>query len=208
MAYVSVAELRSLVGLRDEADDAALTLHVEAASEAIESFCGRSFAVPTVAALRRVKAADPFRLMLPPGHDIASTTGLVVATDDNDDGTAETSWTITTDFELFPWAQVDAAGRASAPWTEIRSTGARLFPTCGRRPQVHVTARWGWPAVPWAVREAAAVLAHRRYVMSRNAPAGTVAMGDFGPMVLRDRPDLLQRLQDLTRKAKVGAYGR
>lgn len=205
---MSVAELRSLVGLRDGADDAALALHVEAASEAIDSYCGRTFAVPTEATLRRVKAVDSGRLVLPPGHDIASTVGLVVATDDNDDGTAETSWAVTTDFELWPWAQVDSSGRQSTPWTEIRSTGSRLFPTVAARPQVHVTARWGWPAVPWSVREAAAVLAHRRYVMSRNAPAGTVAMGDFGPMIMRDRPDILQRLQELTRKAKVYDYGR
>lgn len=208
MSYASVTELRDLANIGDNADDALLTVHIDAASEAVDLWCGRTFVVPTAATARRFHAHDLYRLVLPPGNDISSTTGLVVATDDNDDGTAETTWTITTDFELGPWSGVDLGGQASTPYTEIVAVGSRTFPVSGRRPKVSVTARWGWPAVPDPVKEATLALAHRRYLQARNAPLGVAAMGDFGPMQMRDRPDLLQRLSQYRRVGRVYAYGR
>lgn len=156
MAYATLAELRDWVGIPagDAADDARLTLALDAASALIDAYTDRYF-TPDASVVARDWVATDARVLDVGG--ISSTSGLIVATDTNDDGTYETVWA-TTDYRLEP----TNAATEGRPWTRIVAVGpTNRFPTSPGRlyPGVRVTARGGWPAVPAAVRQATLIQA-------------------------------------------------
>ena len=162
--YMTVDELRDV--LRDQltAYDAEYERAIGAASRQIDDYCGRHFwmeATPTVRTFR------PREIDLVWTGDIATTTGLVVATDEDYDGVFETTWTIDTDFILEPFERINAK-----PYERIAAVGTRSFPVSGsstsygaytraqsRRPTVQVTASWGWATVPQEVIQACSIVA-------------------------------------------------
>jgi hypothetical protein len=199
VSYVTVAELRGWLGIGDAADDALLSQAVDTAAAWIDEYCGETFVVPT-AATARLFHADGWNLVRV--DTFASTTGLVVATDDNDDGTAETTWTITTDYILED-ANGRTVGEAQGPYRSIRAVGARSFPcSSSGRPLVSVTARWGWPATPAPVKQAAYVLAAEQW-KQKDAPFGVAAFGEFGALRVRANPVVAQLLAPYRRAAVV-----
>lgn len=155
MAYATLAELKDWVGITpaDLADDSKLTLALDAASALIDAHTGQYFTPDSAVAIRDYVATDRKTLEVAP---ISSATGLIVATDDNDDGVYETIWAAT-DHRLAP----PNAPASARPWTRLIAVGPRNFPVgVGRRwPGVRVTARGGWPAVPPAVKQATLIQA-------------------------------------------------
>lgn len=142
--YCLAAEVQERAGLAATINvDAA----VNAASRGIDTFCGRTFTVPTAATVRVFRASSCELLDI---DDLASTTGLIVKTDDDDSGTFETTWA-STDYELLPLNQQygSVAGHA---YTQVQRVGDRTFPHSGRRARVQVTGRWGWAAIPATIR--------------------------------------------------------
>lgn len=201
MSYVSVAELRGWLGIADAADDTSLQAAADTASAWIDEWCGESFVVPT-AATARWFYADSWNYVAVDAF--ANTTGLVVATDDNEDGTAETTWTITTEFVLEPPGG-RTVGTATGPYRAVRAVGGRTFPcsTYGR-PLVSVTARWGWPAVPAPVKQATFVLAAEQWKL-KDAPFGVAGFGEFGVVRVRQNPVVAQLLAPYRRSSVVCA---
>lgn len=191
MSYVSLSELRAWLGVHDTADDTQLSLALDVATRKVDDHCGRTFATASVAAARTMRAIDSVVLRLDPGWDIQSTSGLVVKTDDNDDGTFETTWTSGTDFELDSGIGYD--GAAGWPYSRLVAVGDRLWPMYTRRRAVQITALWGWAAVPDPVKQATLILAAEAWKM-KDAPFGVAAFGDFGPMRVRDHPAVAQLL--------------
>ena len=183
--YATTAELKSELRITDADDDTQLALAVEAASEWITSWCERDF---NQAATTSVRTFYPSAGIV---HvdDIATTTGLVVGVDTGDDGTYETTWTISTDFTLEPVNGV-VGGVSGHPFTRIRPTGTLSFPSSlTYRPSVQVTATWGWPAVPSSVKRAALILAARLYKRRDSAEGILGGLGDFGPVRVGTRLD-------------------
>lgn len=185
MSYASLSELRSWLGVQDTADDDGLALALDVATRKVDDHCGRTFATATVAAARTLRANDPVVLRLDPGWDIQSTSGLVVKTDDNDDGTFETTWTPGVDFELDSGVGYD--GASGWPYGRLVAVGDRWWPTATRRRAVQITALWGWAAVPDPVKQATLILAAEAWKV-KDAPFGVAAFADFGPMRVRDNP--------------------
>jgi len=195
--YATLAELRAWVGVDDSLDDALLARALTAAELRVEEWCGRKFTQNVASPLTsvRVHPQSSGWLYLPPFRpggtstaDISTLTGLVVKTDDNDDGTAETTWTITTDFEVEPFD--------GPPFHKIVAVGSRWFP-CLRRPSVQITARWGWASVPEPVHTATLILAGE-FAKLKDAPFGVAGFGEFGVVRIRQNPkvaELLSRFQ-------------
>lgn len=109
--------------------------------------------------------------------DIADAFDVVsIATDDDDDGTAETEWDAADFLELPIDGMVD--GLEGFPVRRLEAlTG--LFPEHTRRPGVHATAYWGWLTVPKPVRQSCLRVAHWVF-HAPNAPMGVQGFNEFG----------------------------
>lgn len=175
MAYATLNEFKGWVSIPvgDLVDDATLQLALDAASGQVDGFCDRTFTADGSPTVRLYKPELGGVLTVDP---ISTTTGLVVATDENGDGTYETAWTLGTDFRLEP---VNAAA-SGKPWTRLVALGTRWFPRLQYRPGVSVTARFGWPgSVPAQVKEATLIQAERLW-KRKDAPFGVAGSVEFG----------------------------
>lgn len=154
MAILTLSDIRPWLGIADSADDVQLELARQSAEEAVRSYCGFQFGLDANATAKVFAARSGTILDLAEvGYTVGSTTGVAVATDDNDDGTYETVWA-SSDWQVEP---LNGTGPGGATWPglELRAVGDRRFPTGGSgRARVQVTARWGWPAVPARVKTA------------------------------------------------------
>lgn len=177
--YVDLNTLKAAAGdidTDDTTEDAALEMAIEAASRMVDAFTNRRFWQDGSVVVRYYTYRSPFgrryvdsyempTLYLP--DDISTSTGLVVATDGDDDGTYEDTWTLDDDFTLGP----ANAAADSEPWTAIAemSNGEFSFPTNPRG--IKITAKFGWAAVPTAVEQATLLQANRLY-KRRHSPFG------------------------------------
>ena len=162
--YATVGELRDALGdtTAQRLDTGKLTQRLRAASRAVDDWCSRPlrrFWLDPTVTTRSYYTDDLWCSRI---DDIGSTTGLVVKTDDDGDGVFEATWTLNTDFVLEPR---NAAGNGGAyHYDRIVAVGARTFPYLygyGTRPNLQVTARHGWSAIPDPVREATLLKAIR-----------------------------------------------
>lgn len=198
--YITAAELAVYVGIGDTVDDATLQHVVDAVSRGIDGYCGRQFQQTTTASARRYRPAS--RWLVDAVDEFHTATGLIVKTDDDDDGTFETTWA-STDFELAPIDGV-VGGVAGWPFNEIVAVESRSFP-CTRRTSVEVTAQWGWAAVPSDVVEAAYIQGNRVF-KRRGSPEGVAGFGEFGVVrVVRLDPDVQAMLNTYNRNIAVVA---
>lgn len=86
--------------------------------------------------------------------DFDTTTGVVVATDDDGDGVFETVWSSDL-WQPEPHVRINGF-----PYRRITTTTrSREFPISGRRPNVQITAQWGWGDIPKPVIQACKILA-------------------------------------------------
>lgn len=159
MTYCSLDEARDWVAINDSVDDAELSAALNAASNAIDTRCGQTFDQPSGSASARLFRATHWdHLDLGMWRSVVGdTAGMIVKTDDNDDGAFETTWSAS-DWFTEPLSGVGANGRTGWPVTKIVTTGTRSFPIRTRRPGVQVTAIWGWAAVPDAITLACRML--------------------------------------------------
>jgi len=181
--YCTLAEVKAALRLNDAIDDTLIENSVEGASRRIDGYCGRFFYQTSSTAIKFF-ASDNYRLSVP---DISSTTGLIVQTDNDGDGTFETTWTLNTDYVVEP---LDAALQ-SRPYRRITATGGKTFPLfyIPQDAGVQVTAVWGFPAIPDDVREACVLLSMRQFARY-NAALGVMAFGDMAVSVRSVDPDV------------------
>lgn len=176
MAYATLVELKQFVGIPsgDVVDDVTLQLALDSASIQVDQFCDRVFSADGSVTTRQYQVTNTGRLDVDP---ISTTTGLIVKTDDNADGTFETTWTLGTDYRLEPINAVSAG----EPWTRLVVLGTRWFPKINYRPGVEVTAKFGWPGgvAPAPVKNATLIQASRLW-KRKDAPFGVAGSVEFG----------------------------
>jgi hypothetical protein len=186
--YVALSTLKDALGITGSGDDTFLNLSIDSTEELIDDLCGRSFTQDAGVSAKTFRAQPYYAVT----DDISTLTGLVVKTDTSGDGTFDTTWA-STDYQLEPLNNV----AASRPVWNLRAVGSYTFPVYGDGlVSLEVTARWGWPAVPSAIKQVALMLASRYY--SRKAsPLGVIGVGDFGPVrISRYDQDVTQMLSD------------
>lgn len=176
--YVHLAEIRGELGITDATDmtdDSRLENAVEAASRAIDNECGQRFYLDSTATARYYTAEDSDYLRI---HPVGLVTSFAIATDEDGDRTYETTWA-STDYDMLP----DNASADGRPWTALQTTpnGQHGFP--GLRRGVKVTAFWGWPSVPAAIKRATMIQAVRLY-KRRDAVFGQTGSPETGVMTL------------------------
>ncbi|MEU5094943.1 phage gp6-like head-tail connector protein [Streptomyces sp. NPDC020996] len=181
--YGTLTALKSRLSIEadDTSRDTLLTSALGAASRSIDKACGRRFwldAAPVARTYRpagRVARGADGELLLV--DDIGSATSLVVET-----GSAA-SWTAVTGYETSP----DNALVDGQAITGLRRLGGSWGASTGR---VRVTARFGWPAVPDDITEAALIQASRLY-KRKDSPEGIIGSAEWGVRSLSRRdPDV------------------
>lgn len=146
-AYASVEEYRRVVKHSDDEDDAAIQSHLLAVSRYFERELGQFF-TRDATVVSRTYVGDGSRCLRV--DNISTTTGLVIAIDEDDDGSfADETALVSTDYELRP-LNADQ-GPEVKPWTEVYLPSWSNYGAWPRGHRVQVTARFGWPAVPRAI---------------------------------------------------------
>ena len=182
---VTEDDLKELLGISDSVDDNRLTLAADAATQMIQAYCDRHFVQQATATARTFVASTPWILEV---DDISTTTGLVIKTDEDDDGVFETTWAAG-DYQLEPLN--GKMGGQNWPYTRIRAIQSREWPQDYGQAVIQVTARWGWANpdaandyLPHPVEQAAQIQGVSIF-KSADAPLGIAGFGDIGIMRLR-----------------------
>lgn len=190
-AYITALELRGRLDIDGSTKDEILDSIAEGISRAIDQNMRRRFYVTSSDETRYYTAMDSE--VIYPG-DIVSITTL--KTDDGGDGTFENTWT-TDDYILEPMN----AALDNEPYTAIYTAtlGDYKFPV-GVRKGVQIVGKFGYPAIPANVKEAALLLAERLY-KRKDAIFGVVGSGELGEMlyILRNDPEIRDLLYGMTR---------
>jgi hypothetical protein len=178
MSYASLSEFKAAVGITDSTDDGALQSVLDATDTLIDLYCDRKTGFGTATETRYYTAED-YEYVLT--DDLVSVTTL--QTDDDANGTYETTWTSGTDYVLAP----RNAALDGFPYTEIDTsvTWPRNFPKdvyLG----VRVVGVFGFPSVPAAVKQAEIIQAGAVW-NSRTAPFGVIGSADLGGILRMSR---------------------
>jgi hypothetical protein len=178
MSYATLAQFKAAVGITDSTDDTALQNVLDATDTLIDLYCDRKTGFGTASETRYYTAED-YQYVLT--DDLVSVTTL--QTDDDANGTYETTWTAGTDFVLAP---VNAA-LDGFPYTEIDTSVSwpRNFPKdvyIG----VKVVGVFGFPSVPAAVVQSAIIQAGAVW-SSRTSPFGVIGSADLGGILRQAR---------------------
>lgn len=168
----------ALVGLSDVLD---------AASGAVESYCGRVFTKAETASARQFTVNRSDRVHV---DDIAALTDLAVKV-----GTPGAFVAISA-YWLTPLNSF-ALGRP-AEWVY----SGDLF-TVATGPTVEVTALWGWPSVPAEVSRATLLMAARLW-SRQSSPTGVAGFGDYGVVRVTSSDADVARLLDPYAKPSGG----
>jgi hypothetical protein len=177
--YATLAEAKSFLSISDSVDDTLLENMIEAASRSIDRIANRRFYLDSTASARQYRVSSPVILYT---DDIGTTTGLIVQTDDDGDGTFETTLTLNTDYIMDPLT-APSLGRPFTQITVVSTTNTfPIFPGLfqnGLRPGVQVTAKFGWPSVPDDINQACLILTADLY-KRKDSPGGILGLGDLG----------------------------
>ena len=184
--YVTLAEIKSALRITDTIDDTRLEACVQRASRWVDQQCGRFFYQQS--GTYDFTVINPYKVRI---TDLATATGLVVTSDDDNNGTFTTTWTIETDFRL---ALTDAPAYGQ-PYTFIEINVYKFIPYT----RVRVAGTFGWPAIPEPVKEATLLLAIRLFKRP-DAPLGVAGFGEMGAVMVRGT--------DLDARALVAPYVR
>ena len=171
--YITVDHLKAVLRVKDNYYDEFLALAISAASAQIDEHCDDKFWLDEVAAPMLFKPTSPQVIWTP---SFASTEGTVIELDIDNDGVFERT------LDASEWQPAPVNRRPGWPYKRIETLGSVYLPGVwppfwqyaagpygevynvegypqSRRARIRITARWGWPEVPWQVRQAAQILA-------------------------------------------------
>ncbi|OBK42073.1 hypothetical protein [Mycobacterium kubicae] len=181
-AYASAAELAHFIGDASVGSDTAeLTLAVESASRSVDRCCSRQFGSLDSPESRWFTAAYDTgrRQWIVTVDDFATLDGLVIET------VTTGGYAPITGYLPGP---VNAVANGGV-WTSlVIDTGSPVTPDRSEN-GVKVTAKWGWPEVPGAVKLATLIQASRLFAR-RQAPFGVAGNPEVGQLRLLERLDV------------------
>ena len=175
--YASLAQFQAYANMSTLTADETITIEkaIEAASRTIDRIANRRFYRDANETNRLYRTTDFYILRV---DDIADTTGLAVNLDSTGNGTYNDLLVLNTDYILDPVT----APQKGWPYTQITMVGSEVFPLpTTRRPQVQVTARWGWylGTPPDDIVEACLILS-ADYVKRASSVGGVLGLSELG----------------------------
>jgi hypothetical protein len=167
--YATLQEVKNSLRITDTIDDSLLETAIESASRMIDGFTARTFSNAGTA-IRNFAATDDLNLII----DDAISVIEVASTDEI--GDTYTIWK-TTDFQLEPLNS--RSDGLYMPYTGIRAVNDYAWPVVDQQALCRITAVWGWPAVPTAIKQATVIQSSRLY-KRLDSPLGVAGFGDMG----------------------------
>jgi len=186
MAYTTTALVKASLGipLAATAEDTAIQAAIDAAEALIDNYTGRTFETVTESRTFLPRTASVVDV-----DDIATTGSLVIKTDEDQDGSFETTLTVTTDYVIV---------KNAAPFRLITNVNRGWPLSLYGRPTIEITATWGYgTSVPDNIKQAALLMATRLF-QRKASPLGfqAGAISEFGPVrISRTDPDVAALLQ-------------
>ncbi|MGW0939107.1 head-tail connector protein [Streptomyces sp. NPDC002666] len=191
--YITTEELKKYMGIESDMYDALIANAISSASREIEKHTHRQFNSAGSATARVFRPEVACRLHV---DDFHTNAGLVIETDDSDDGTFGELWDVG-DYELTPHNGT-MNGLPGWPFTGITAVGQKRF-RWSRRASVRVTANWGWAEVPDDVKQACFILASDTFQL-KDARMGIAGSDQFGQIVrVRDNQIAQNKLRAYVR---------
>lgn len=171
--YTTLATLKAYLKIDDAVEDAMLENIIEASSRSIDQIANRHFYAETAATARTFRPNGNMRVFT---DDISSLNGLILKTDPNSAGVYLTTMTLNVDYIAEPTNAL-TKGRPINYLTIVGGTALSL--PVNFRPQVEVTARWGWPAIPNDIEQATLILS-ADYYKRKDSIGGVLGLSELG----------------------------
>jgi hypothetical protein len=173
--YATLTELKAILRITDNVDNSLLTFNVETASRFVDAYCNRSFEAASGTAVREYSPTGKYEPLR-----IDDATNIVrVDIDDDLDYSFSTELVSNVDWQAEPLN--NRLNGLPWPYTRLVPFEDGYWPTRRGRATVKVTATYGWPEVPDAVREATLLQASRLFTRY-DSPLGIAGFGDMGAM--------------------------
>jgi len=168
--YIDREELKETLTLSGETyPDADIDAAIVTASRAVDDYCGRRF-YPDADATQ-VRYYTPMSCNYLYVDDMLTLTTL--KTDDDGDGTFESTWTQNTHFVLEP-LNATANGR---PWGTVRVLPSASLRFAFRPRSVELTGKFGWSTPPAGVIQATTIWAAALLRTAREGSMGVITVG-------------------------------
>lgn len=179
--YTTLAEVKAILRITDDVDDALLETCVESASRQIETHTERVFLSTT--GTRLFTPEDSYLCTI---DDLSTLTTLKTSSGAN--GIFNINWEAT-DLQLEPLNGL--TGSTYSPFTRIRAIGDYVFPSVMEEATVQVTGVFGYgTSIPVDVKQACNLLSIRQF-KRYDSPLGVAGFGDIGIVrVSRVDPDI------------------
>jgi hypothetical protein len=171
--YITLANLKTYLKIDDSVEDTLLESIIESASRSIDRIANRRFYLDATASARTYRPVGNMRVIV---DDFGTTTGLIFKTDPDSTGTYQTTFTLNTDYIVEPTTAL-AKGRPLNYLTIVGGTALSL--PVNYRPQVEVTAKWGWPSVPDDIEQATYILSADLY-KRKDSIGGVLGLSELG----------------------------
>lgn len=176
--YLTLAVLKTRLGIVDTADDNALTGALAAASRGVNQFCTRQFNQADAPSTRRYTPLTEGLLVVDDFHTSDDLTIGGTAFDADTHGLEPENGIVD--------------GEEGWPFWRIRGSGFSG--------SVAVTARWGWATVPTSVVEATFITAVELFKL-KDAPFGIQGQADMGLIRIRENHRITTMLAPYRRRA-------
>lgn len=185
-AYATPAEYRRVTGMTDAGMDADIAIDLQAVSRYLDGEMRRFFTRDAVPVTRVYAPQSDARTL---AVDDMSTAPTQIRVDTAGDRTFATTLT-PVDYELLP----RNADKEPEPWpfTRIALTPQSRIASFAAGQPVEITARFGWPAVPDAIRRATI---HITAILRLESPRATRRIAELG-----DTVETSQQAQNIIRQ--------
>jgi len=167
--YATLLDVKNALRITDNLDDSLLETAIESASRMVDGFTARTF-TNAGTAIRNFAATDGINLIIDDAIEVIE----VASTDEI--GSTYTIWK-PTDYQLEPLN--DRVDGLYSPYTGIRAVGDFTWPVVDQQALVRITAVYGFPTIPSAVKQATIIQASRLF-KRLDSPLGVLGMGDMG----------------------------
>jgi hypothetical protein len=202
--YCSIAELKARIGMDpdDTSDDDQFLLACQSAARGIDQYTGRYFWQGTDTRVYNTMDIEVCEV-----DDLVSVTSLV--TDSTGLSVYDQTWAVT-DYRLEP-ANAPGFNPEPKPYTRIRALagggGRYWFPwiyPLSNPDRVQLTGVYGWPAIPYLVKQTAIQAAIDVYKL-KDTSFGVMGSSELGLMQITTNPQMRDMLWSYVRgKSKVG----